>query len=140
MKNMEHSKTGSWCNRGGVLCDNHISTVAPMTLINGEQCMNRFHGLCVEGSCYIPSTAKPQDKQITIKSRREDYKEMRIYRDYAPLIGRTFNVSSEFASDVIIKFGDDLLMICMYDCNVQLRSRRKAIVQNGIFVRRKDRK
>lgn len=119
---MEHSKTGEWCFQDGNACDNHISN-SPFPLVNGEQCVNRFCGLCDKGDRFLPvsKVTDPKDRQVTVKQ----YTPNEFFMDYSPLIGKTFDIASEFSDSVLIRIGERLIAIWIYDCVITMRRKPK---------------
>lgn len=115
-----YSKTGEWCFKNGIPCDNHVST-SPVKLRNGEQCMNRFFGACNQGDRFLPhsDSTKPKHKQVLIKQCTPS----EYLMPYDTLIGLTFNVESEFSDTVLIKIGDQLVAISLRDCIVKIKKR-----------------
>jgi hypothetical protein len=119
----EYSTTGEWCTHNGIICDNHKDSADWLPLKSGASCMNRFYGLCDRGSCYIPCTSEPKEKQITIKACTIDPDGGLI--NYTNGIGHTFHVENEFSDSVLIKIKDQLYAILMRDCDVKLMPKRK---------------
>ncbi|MFF2531253.1 hypothetical protein ACFVS2_20335 [Brevibacillus sp. NPDC058079] len=107
----EYSKTGDWCFRNGEVCDNHVST-SPFPLKNGEQCLNRFYGLCDKGDRYLPESNDPDGRQATIK--RCTMKEG--YPRYDALIGQTIDIEEEVSDAVYVRIDGRLYPIWLRDC------------------------
>jgi hypothetical protein len=113
----QHSQTGEWCFQNGVVCDHHVSN-SPFPLKNGEQCMNRFYGLCDKGDRYLPYSNSPEGRQVTVKQCTPN----EFLAPYHTLIGQTFDVVDEISDAVYVRIKGRLFPILLRDCIMTYKS------------------
>ena len=106
--------TGVWCKQNEVVCDYHADThpIKPK-----QECSGMFFGTCSQGSCYVPSTAEEEDKQIRIEQCTADH----FGYWYKDLIGEVLDIRSEFLDTFLVHYNDNLLGISRKDCTVLMK-------------------